>query len=115
MAMYDLSIDERRAFVDNKFAYVIQQIDTLFDTNEGDVLGAYTFGTNYERFIWDLNISCNAISHTITNDILTFVDLQDCEFNVDTKIVHGTNNDIIMVEINIFFDNYYKTENYTIG
>jgi len=113
--LYDFSKTTDTVVVDNIFDYVISQIELLFDTNKGDVLGAYSFGTNYEEFIWDLELPNSAISAKIESDINTFVDLAGATFDVNTTLLHGTENDIILVSINIYFDEYYKNLTYNIG
>ena len=46
MAVYDLAIRKENNIVDEVFDYVIQQIEMLFDTNKGDVIGDFSFGTS---------------------------------------------------------------------
>lgn len=115
MAVYDLAIHKENNIVDEVFDYVIQQIEMLFDTNKGDVIGDFSFGTNYEEFIWDINLPNSAITSQITSDINAYIDLAGTTFDVKTDVLHGTENDIILVTINIYFDSYYRQLTYNIG
>ncbi len=115
MILYDFNIKTDSDVINNIFDYVIAQIELLFDTNKGDVLGDYSFGTDYEQFIWDLELPNSAISAQIEADIKSNVDLAGATFDVSTTLLHGTENDIIMVSINVYFDQYYKNLTYNIG
>lgn len=115
MPVYDLANIKEKTIVDNVFDYVTQQIELLFDTKRGDVIGDFSFGTNYEEFIWDTNLPNSAITAQITSDINSYIDLAGATFDVKTDVIYGTENDIILVTINVYFDDYYKQITYNIG
>ena len=54
--------------LNNDIALVLQQIDILFDTIPTEVLGYEDFGTKYHKFLFDLNISNEAIKYTVLTD-----------------------------------------------
>lgn len=82
---------------------VLQQIDILFDTKPRDVLGDEEFGTNYDRFLFDLNISNSAIESAVMND-LTSLDLLGFSPKVNVHLLQGTEHDIALVEIDLIRD-----------
>ena len=77
---------------------VLQQIDILFDTIPTEVLGHEDFGTKYHKFLFDLNISNDAIKYTILSD-LNSLNLLGFEPKVEVHLLQGTEHDIALIEI----------------
>lgn len=101
--------------VNDTISYVCQQIAMLFDTRKGDVLGNYTFGTDYEDFIWDMTLPASAIAAQINDDIAQNIDLAGCTYSVKADIINGTENDIILVQIDLMYEGRMQTVAYSIG
>ena len=57
MQITDIAIDDSKKIIADKFDFLLQEIDILFDTSKGEVLGEDTFGTAFENFLWDLDIN----------------------------------------------------------
>lgn len=93
---------------------VLQQIDMLFDTRKGDVLGEYNYGTDFERFLWNLQISNNAISRYVENVIRSTIDLLGFNLDVNTTILYGTSDDIILIQVGIRKYGYTQERTYRI-
>lgn len=84
--------------LNNDVSLIFQQIDMLFDTKPREVLGFEDFGTNYDKFLFDLNISNEAIKNEILSD-LNKLDLLDFSPSVEVYMLHGTEHDIALVDI----------------
>lgn len=88
--------------ITDKFDFFIQEIEVLFDTVCGEVLGDEHFGADFDHFTWDLSISNGEITEYVRTilmqNTLSYVDF---DVNIDTNILYGTKNDIILVKINI--------------
>lgn len=113
--MKDLSIDISKNIIINPVEIILQQIDILFDTLPGEVLGEETFGVDCHQFLYDLKISNYRIQQYIHNKITSNVELFDYTCNVEVYILDGSYNDIIMVNINIkndenSFEKTYKIQ-----
>lgn len=54
MTYYDLSLDDS-VFVTDMVIAALQEIDMIFNTEYTEVLGSPEFGTNFEKFLWNLN------------------------------------------------------------
>ena len=105
--MLDFNISNKYSdalYIDNDVDFVLQQIDMLFDTDSNEVLGDPNFGTNYERYLYNLNIGNSSIEQKIYNDIMN-LDLRGFNVSVDVHIVEGTIHDIVFVDI-ILHGNY---------
>lgn len=92
---------------------VLQQIDILFDTKPKEVLGSEDFGTNYEKYLFDLNISNEAIKHSVLSDLRS-LDLFGFEPTVDVYLLQGTENDIALVDIQLRREDEYYQQIYKI-
>lgn len=92
---------------------VMQQIDILFDTKPTEVLGEENFGTNYEKYLYDLNISNDAIKYSVLSD-LNSLDLLGFEPSVDVILLQGTEHDIALVEIYLTRDDEHYHQVYKI-
>lgn len=77
---------------------VLQQIDILFDTKPREVLGDEAFGTNYDKFLFDLNLSNEALRQAVVTDLRS-LDLLGFEADVNVHLLQGTEHDIALVEI----------------
>lgn len=112
--MVDLSLDTRDVTKTSDLDNVIQQIEILFDTSPFDVIGETTFGSDFERFLWDLNASNYDIEQYINARIRSGVDLLGYSVNTKATLMKGTENDIILVDIIISRDGREYTKTYKI-
>ena len=108
--MVDFSINTDNVILTGDVDLVLQQLDLLFDTNTNEVF-AEDYGTWYEEFLYDLNISNNYISEYTKNMIETHVNLMGFAVNVNTQICAGTEHDIILVTVELKrdYNQYSKT------
>lgn len=111
--MIDFSISNKLTddvIVNNDLVFVLQQIDLLFDTNPNTVLGDNSFGTNYDRYLYNLGFSNTALEDQITHD-LNKIDLMGFAPIVNVTIVEGTVRDIAMIDITLVgdYENYNTT------
>lgn len=101
--MLDFSLSNKftdSTVVTNDLAFVLQQIDLLFDTDVDDVLGDPGYGTNYDRYLHTLGVSNYALEQKIYKDILK-LDLRGFSVSVDVHIVEGTQQDIAFIDITL--------------
>lgn len=111
--MIDFSISNKLTddvIVNNDLVFVLQQIDLLFDTNPNTVLGDNSFGTNYDRYLYNLGFGNTALEDQITRD-LDKIDLMGFAPIVNVTIVEGTVRDIAMIDITLVgnYENYNTT------
>ena len=99
--MVDFNSDTTAPLLEAEGDLVLQQIDMLFDTRKGEVLGEYSYGTDFEKFLWNLQISNEKISSYVKSVIGSTIDTLGFNIDVDTTILYGTADDIILIRINI--------------
>lgn len=112
--MKDFCIDEIKPFVSDERELILQQIDILFDTQKGDILGE-EWGTKFEDFLWDLNMSASDVSSYTEDVIRANVNLFGWSVSVETNILQGSQNDIILITIKLSdsmsqFEKTYKVD-----
>ena len=96
--------------ISNNLLCVLQQIDLLFNTDIDDILGDSSFGTNYDKYLYALDVSNMSLESKVMSD-LKKLDL--CGFipSVIVKIVEGTQRDIAFIDITLTgdYEEYNKT------
>lgn len=109
--MIDLSLDTDTVVKTTDLENVIQQIEMLFDTSPFEVIGEPNFGSDFEKFLWNLNSSNYDIENYILSRIQNEVELLGFSVEVTVGIMEGTENDIILADITISRDgnSYAKT------
>jgi hypothetical protein len=112
--MVDLSLDTNSVTKKTDLENVIQQIEMLFDTSPFEVIGEPTYGSDFEKFLWNLNASNYDIEQYIESRIRSEVDLMGFEVNVNVSLLNGTENDIILADIIISRDGREYTKTYRI-
>lgn len=85
-----------RSEIDN----ILQQIDILFDSTPTEVFGEESFGTEYDRYLHQLKISNEGLKQTVLSD-LNKINLSGFIPNVDVYLLHGTEDDIAIVDITL--------------
>lgn len=99
--------------LENDLDLVVQQIDMLLGTDPHEVLGDPMYGSDFERFLWDLNYSNAQIQMYMETHLENCIDFLGFAHSVDVKLLQGTENDIILLTIKLSKDgyNYGKTYN----
>lgn len=106
--MIDFNIsDSESTYLNKEIDIILQEIDILFDTNPKEVLGFESYGSQYDRYLYNLNISPESIKTKIISDLGT-LNLFGYTPKVDVILTAGTERDIIFIDIVLTKDN----ENY---
>lgn len=114
--MIDFCNTDDTVVLEHDIDLVVQQIDMLLDTRPRDVLGEPSYGCDYYRFLYETNIGASGIASYIESHIRNTIDLLSMDLKVNCTIHAGTENDIILVYINIITpDGYYYQKVYNIS
>ncbi len=100
MKYLDLAIDQR-VFIDDPLDEALQELDILFNTENCELLGDPSFGSNFEQFLWYLNPSPNALKSYILDRIQTSAYLSKFEYEVEVQVVQGEFRNIYYVVMSI--------------
>ena len=106
--MIDFSADTASAVKWADRDILLQEIDllfdtapgVLFDTAPGEVLGQESFGTRYDRFLYNLSITNEGVRQQVLSD-LSKIDLRGYEPEVDVLLMEGTEHDIAFIRISL--------------
>lgn len=113
--MIDLSLDTETVTKTSDLDNVIQQIEMLFDTSPFDVIGEPSYGSDFDKFLWNLSSSNYDIENYIRSRIQSKVDLLGFSVDVTVGIMEGTENDIILADITISRNGYNYSKTYKIS
>ena len=97
----DFSRTTNNVILNTEAELIIQQIDILLDTDKGEVLGEPSYGSDYDKFLHELNVGNEYIQDYIYNHITENVDLFGWELTIEVQFMMGTANDIILIGIEI--------------
>jgi hypothetical protein len=79
---------------------LLNQIEMLIFTRQGDVLGAETLGVNIEDLIFSLTVSAGIVETAIYNQIRNYCKLANkYVVDVNVRFFKGTERDIGVVDI----------------
>lgn len=108
--MVDFNLNEGEPTINDDVACLIQQIDILFDSTPGDLIGDLGYGTDYERFLYELKISPQALEERMLEDLYS-LDLLGFDPTVNIYLMQGTERDIVVIDVNLKrnSENYSKT------
>ncbi len=110
----DFSRTTNNVILNTEAELIIQQIDILLDTDKGEVLGEPSYGSDYDKFLHELNVGNEYIQDYIYNHITENVDLFGWELTIEVQFMMGTTNDIILVGIEISNEQESYTKVYKI-
>lgn len=106
----DFNINEGKSMITNDAELVLQQIDILFDTTPREVLGSPEFGSEYDRYLYDMHVTGDSLKAKIKSD-LSSLDLKDFIPNVEVYMLQGSERDIALIDITLTkdYNTYRKT------
>ena len=112
--MVDFNLEQGNPVKMDDYELVIHQIDLLFSTHKCDVLGDDEFGADYERLLYDLQLSNADMENQIRSDI-NKIDLRGFRCDVRVYLLQGTEQDIALVDIILKRDNEVYNKTYKIS
>lgn len=96
--MIDLAIDTR-VFLNTTLDVAIQELDMIFNTSNGELIGYPEYGTNFEQFLWQLNDATDKLREYIYEKIRDSYFLKDMLVDVDINTIEGEMRKIYVVKI----------------
>ena len=97
--MIDFCDTTDAVILDQDVDLIMQQIEILFDTRNGDVLGEYDYGTRFDTYLFNPNIGNQTIADEVTNYISRNVELFGWVVSVDVEFLLGIQNDIMLLKV----------------
>lgn len=111
--MIDLNLEPGEATINDDVDCLMQQIDILFDSRYGDLLGDTGYGTNYEYYLYNLKMDQNSMADRMRNDLLS-LDLLGFTPDVNVYLLNGTERDIAVIEVNLYRNGQQYNKTYKI-
>jgi len=94
--------NDRRIIEDRPIEFIVQKLENILFTNQGDVLGDPNFGANLEYYLWSTNVPAKKIQKNIQiqiDEYLNELNTYDYDFSVD--LYEGTVRDILYINFRI--------------
>ncbi|MBD5230732.1 MAG: hypothetical protein HDS66_01075 [Bacteroidales bacterium] len=98
--MVDFNLNEGGPVINDDYDCLIQQIDILFDTTPGDLIGDIEYGTDYERHLYDLKLTPDVLREHMLDD-LRRLDLLGFTPDVSVYLMQGTERDIAIIDVQL--------------
>lgn len=98
--MVDFNLNEGDPTINDDVECLIQQIDILFDTTPGDLIGDLGYGTDYERFLYDLKISPATLEEQMLQDLYS-LDLMGFDPTINVYLMQGSERDIAVIDVHL--------------
>lgn len=98
--MIDLAIDTR-VFITTKLDEAVQELDMIFNTSNGELIGYPQYGTDFEQFLWQMNDSSSKIQTYIYDKIKDTLFLRDMITNINVETLEGEMRRIYVLHINV--------------
>lgn len=112
--MEDFALNKNTTgIISSDIQLVKQQIDILFDTKYGDLMGDVDYGTDYMTNLYDLKLTPSKLSQKMEKD-LENLDLMGFAPSVTAYFLDGTYRDIAVIEVTLTKDGYSTTVSYAI-
>lgn len=108
--MQDFNVTAGEAIITSDIDNLLQSINVLFETSYDELIGNLSFGTDYHQYLYEVKADAESISQQVLKDLYS-LDLKGYEPQVNTLILQGTEQDIIVIEINLIHTG--KQEKYT--
>lgn len=100
--------------LDQDVDLIIQQIEMLFDTRCGHVLGAYEFGTRFDTYLFNPNIGNRMVEDEVKRYIDENVELFGWETTVNVEFLMGTQHDIMIIRVTFSKESELYTKIYKV-
>lgn len=106
--MIDFNLDEGAPIKINDVELILSQIDILFDTVPKEVLGDEEFGSQYDKYLYNMQINGDSLKQIVLSDISS-LELFGYTPNVEVYLLQGTEQDIAIIDITLSkYDEKYK-------
>lgn len=108
--MIDLNLSPGEPTINNDLECLKQQIDILFDSRPGDLLGDKDYGTDYEYCLYNLKFDQDALKQQMETD-LRRLDLLGFTPVVNVYLLKGSEREIAVIDVNLYRNgqSYNKT------
>lgn len=112
--MVDFSLNRNKSSLNGDIELILQQIDILFDTDKKTVLGAEGFGTQYDKYLYNLKISNEGLKYIVLDD-LREIEMFGFTPSVEVYLLQGSEQDIALININLTRDGEIYEKTYKIS
>lgn len=111
--MTDLCLNKEYAQLTSNIDNVLQQLEMVLDTREGEILGD-SLGSDFDQFLFDTNAGNGFVSRYIENSLKNNINLLGWNLKVNVDFMLGIENDIMIIHIILDNGEYELKKDYKI-
>jgi hypothetical protein len=98
--MIDISLDTNM-FLTDPINAAVQELDMLFNTENTELIGYPTYGTNWWQYLWELTPLETDLKQYITEKIRETYYVKEFDPVVEVQHINGTENSIYYIKISL--------------
>jgi phage baseplate assembly protein W len=98
--MIDISLDNN-LFLYDELDAAIQELDMIFNTENTELIGYPTYGTNWWQYLWELTPLETNIKQYIYDKIAESLFIGNFNPEVEVQHINGTENSIYYIKITL--------------
>jgi hypothetical protein len=88
--------------VDDVIQVIVNKIEMILFTNQGDFIGDISLGSNLSTYLWNTNVSADYIQNVIQEQFNQYIpELVNYNTTLNVQLMEGTLADILVVNITI--------------
>lgn len=99
--MEDFNLSPGNPVISNDIDYIKQQINILFDSREGDLHGDMSFGTDYEKLLYELRYREGQLEDAMRQDLYK-LQLMGFEPQIEAYYLPGTEREIAVIDVHFY-------------
>ena len=88
-----------RIVEDDDVEVIVQKLEMILFTNQGEVLGDINIGVNLEYYLWQTRVSTGTLKKKVDEQISTYIpELVDLGYTLTVNVFEGTLRDILYLD-----------------
>lgn len=103
----DPNHDPRRLDLSSEISQLITQLETLFFTKRGEVLGNLNFGLDLEKYIYTLQYNPSMLRSEVETQIYNYIPLAK-KYNVQVDVDMADLHSSVVMYIDVTIDSTYQ-------
>ena len=88
-----------RIIEDDEIEVIVQKLEMILFTNQGEVLGDINIGANLEYYLWQTRVTTGILKKKVNEQIAIYIpELLELGYTLDVYVYEGTLRDILYLD-----------------
>lgn len=90
---------EGRIVEDDEIEVIVQKLEMILFTNQGEVLGNVNVGANLDYYLWSTKVSTSTLKKKVDEQIAIYIpELVELGYTLSVNVYEGTVQDILYLD-----------------